>query len=65
MLDVRFFKNPRFSAASLGITLIFFAMFGAIFLLTQYMQFVLGYSPLEAGIRLLPFAGIIAGDRRR
>jgi EmrB/QacA subfamily drug resistance transporter len=59
MLDVRFFKNPRFSAASTGITMTFFAMFGATFLLTQYMQFVLGYSPLEAGIRLLPFAGII------
>jgi hypothetical protein len=34
-------------------------LFGATFLLTQYMQFVLGYSPLAAGIRLLPFAGII------
>jgi MFS transporter, DHA2 family, multidrug resistance protein len=59
MLDVRFFKNPRFSAASTGITMTFFALFGATFLLTQYMQFVLGYSPLEAGVRLLPFAGII------
>jgi EmrB/QacA subfamily drug resistance transporter len=59
MLDVRFFKNPRFSAASLGISMAFFAMFGATFLLTQYMQFVLGYSPLEAGVRLLPFAAVI------
>jgi EmrB/QacA subfamily drug resistance transporter len=56
MLDVRFFKNPRFSAASSGITLIFFALFGTIFLLTQYLQFTLGYSPLQAGARLLPFA---------
>ncbi len=56
MLDVRFFKNPRFSAASGSITLIFFAMFGSLFLLTQYMQFTLGYDPLTAGIRLLPFA---------
>ena len=56
MLDVRFFKNPRFSAASVSITLIFFAMFGSLFLLTQYMQFTLGYDPLTAGIRLLPFA---------
>jgi EmrB/QacA subfamily drug resistance transporter len=56
MLDVRFFKNPRFSAPSSGITLIFFAMFGTIFLLTQYLQFTLGYSPLQAGARLLPFA---------
>jgi EmrB/QacA subfamily drug resistance transporter len=59
MLDVRFFKNPRFSAASLGISMAFFAMFGATFLLTQYMQFVLDYSPLEAGVRLLPFAAVI------
>jgi EmrB/QacA subfamily drug resistance transporter len=56
MLDVRFFKNPRFTAASGSITLIFFAMFGALLLLTQYMQFTLGYDPLTAGIRLLPFA---------
>ena len=56
MLDVRFFKNPRFTAASGSITLIFFAMFGSLFLLTQYMQFTLGYDPLTAGIRLLPFA---------
>jgi EmrB/QacA subfamily drug resistance transporter len=56
MLDVRFFKNPRFSAASSGIALLFFALFGSIFLLTQYLQFTLDYSPLAAGIRLLPFA---------
>jgi len=57
MLDVKFFKKPRFTAASMAITLVFFAMFGALFLLTQYFQFVLGYSPLETGIRMLPFAG--------
>lgn len=57
MLDVSFFKNPRFTAASASITVIFFAMFGSIFILTQYLQFVLGYSPLETGIRMLPFAG--------
>jgi EmrB/QacA subfamily drug resistance transporter len=56
MLDVRFFKNPRFSAASSGITLLFFALFGSIFLLTQYLQFTLHFSPLEAGVRMLPFA---------
>src|SRR6185295_9146521 len=56
MLDVRFFKNPRFSAASSGITLLFFALFGSIFLLTQYLQFSLHFSPLEAGVRMLPFA---------
>src|SRR5262245_33132038 len=56
MLDFHFFQNPRFSAASTGITLIFFAMFGGTFLLTQYFQFVMGYSPLETGVRLLPWA---------
>jgi Na+/melibiose symporter-like transporter len=54
MLDVNFFKKPRFTAASLSITLVFFAMFGSLFLLTQYFQFVLGYSPLEAGLALMP-----------
>lgn len=56
MLDVTFFKNPRFSAASGSITVVFFAMFGSIFLLTQYFQFVLAYTPLQTGIRMLPFA---------
>ncbi len=56
MLDVSFFRNPRFSAASGSITVVFFSMFGSIFLLTQYFQFVLGYTPLQTGIRMLPFA---------
>ena len=56
MLDVRFFRNPRFTAASLTVTLVFFALIGFVFLATQYLQFVLGYSPLQAGIRTLPFA---------
>jgi len=54
MLDVRFFENPRFSAASGAITLAFLALFGTIFLLTQYMQQVLGYSTVEAGAVFLP-----------
>ncbi len=56
MLDTSLFRNPRFSAASAGITLLFFAMFGSIFLLTQYLQFVMGYNALQAGIHLLPWA---------
>jgi EmrB/QacA subfamily drug resistance transporter len=56
MLDTEFFKNPRFTAASTGIMLIFFAMFGSMFLMTQYFQFVMGYTALEAGVRLLPMA---------
>jgi hypothetical protein len=56
MLDTTVWRSPRFSAASAGITLLFFAMFGSLFLLTQYLQFVMGYDPLSAGIRLLPMA---------
>jgi Na+/melibiose symporter-like transporter len=56
MLDVKFFRNPRFTAASNSIMAVFFAMFGAMFLITQYFQFVLGYTPLETGIRFLPWA---------
>jgi MFS family permease len=53
------FENPRFTAASLGIMLIFFAMFGSLFLLTQYLQSIMGFSALEAGLALLPWAGIM------
>jgi MFS family permease len=56
MLDMNFFKNPRFTAANSSVTLTFFAMYGSMFLLTQYWQFVHGYTPLEAGVRLVPFA---------
>ena len=56
MLDFNFFRNPRFSAASAAITLTFFAMFGSLFLFSQYLQFVLGYTPLQTGIRLLAVA---------
>ena len=56
MLDLRFFRNPRFTAAASSITLIFFVMFWMIFVLTQYLQSVLGYTPLQAGFRVLPWA---------
>jgi len=59
MLNVGFFRNPRFTAASMSITLVFFALFGSIFFLTQYLQFVLGYSALQAGIRLAPMALVL------
>src|SRR4051794_30100890 len=62
MLDVRLFRNPRFSGASAAITLVFFSMFGTIFFLTQYLQGVLGYTALEAGVRVTPIAvGLILG----
>jgi EmrB/QacA subfamily drug resistance transporter len=56
MLEVRFFSNPRFSGASMAVTLTFFAMFGAMYFLVQYLQFVLGYSPVKSGAALIPFA---------
>ena len=56
MLDLHFFQNPRFSAASATITLTFFALYGSTFLLTQYFQFVLEYSPLKAGALTAPVA---------
>jgi EmrB/QacA subfamily drug resistance transporter len=59
MLDMRFFKNPRFSAASGAITLTFLALFGVLFLLTQYFQLLLGYSTVKAGAVLLPQAAVM------
>jgi EmrB/QacA subfamily drug resistance transporter len=59
MLDMHFFENPRFSAASGAITLVFLALFGTLFLLTQYLQSVLGYSTVKAGAVLLPQAAVI------
>ena len=56
MLDVRFFQNRRFTAASLAVTMVFFALFGSMFVITQFMQYVLGYSPLQAGVRSMPLA---------
>ena len=61
MLRMSFFRDPRFSAASVAITFIFFALFGSIFVLTQHLQFVLGYSALEAGLRVTPVATLVIG----
>jgi EmrB/QacA subfamily drug resistance transporter len=62
MLDVGMFGNPRFSAASGAVTVAFFALSGFIFLVTQYFQFVMGYSPLQTGVRLLPVASLVAAS---
>ncbi len=60
MLDVRLFRNPRFSAASLSVTLVFFSLMGVLFFLTQYLQGVLGLGALETGLRFVPLAiGVI------
>jgi len=61
MLDVSLFKERAFSAASGAVTVAFFALFGFIFLITQYMQFVRGYGPLSTGARILPVALSIGG----
>jgi EmrB/QacA subfamily drug resistance transporter len=54
MLDLKFFRNPRFSAASGAIMVLFMVMMGMFFLLTQYLQFGRGYSALAAGVHSLP-----------
>ena len=56
MLDVRLFANPRFTAASGSVTVAFFSLFGFIFLMTQYFQFIKRYGPLSTGVHLLPVA---------
>ena len=56
LLEVGFFRNPRFSAATASIGIAFFSLFGFTFLVTQYFQFVRGYDTLSAGLHTLPFA---------
>ena len=60
MLDVSLFRNLRFTAASASITVGFFALSGFGFLMTQFFQFVRGYSALQTGLRLLPVAISVA-----
>ncbi len=59
ILDVRLFTNARFSAASGAIAMAFGALFGFIFVITQYFQAVRGYDTLTAGLATLPFAVVI------
>jgi EmrB/QacA subfamily drug resistance transporter len=59
MLDMHLFRNAAFAAGSGGMILIFLAMFGVMFLITQYFQLVLGYSPLGASLRFLPMSPIM------
>ncbi|HZE28680.1 MAG TPA: DHA2 family efflux MFS transporter permease subunit [Gaiellaceae bacterium] len=58
MLPLRFFRNRTFTAANLASLLMFFGMFGSIFLLAQFFQTVQGYSPLQAGLRILPWTAM-------
>ena len=58
MLPLRFFRNRTFTAANLVSLFMYFGMFGAIFLLSQFLHTAQGYSPLQAGLRLLPWTGM-------
>jgi MFS transporter, DHA2 family, multidrug resistance protein len=59
MLDMHFFRVPAFSTGTGGMILVFVAMYGVMFLITQYFQEILGYSPLSAALRLMPIAAIM------
>ncbi|MCU1428495.1 MAG: drug resistance transporter, EmrB/QacA subfamily [Actinomycetia bacterium] len=59
MLDMHFFRNPAFSTGTGGMILVFVAMYGVMFLISQYFQLVLGYSALSTALRLLPIALIM------
>jgi Major Facilitator Superfamily len=61
MLDVSLFRERAFSAASGSVTVAFFALFGFIFLITQYFQVIRGYGTLSTGARILPVALSIGG----
>ena len=60
MLELGFFGRRAFSGAVTSVGFVMFGLFGTLFVLTQYLQFILGYTPLQAGIRALPAAGAIA-----
>lgn len=59
LLDMRLFRDRRFSVSAAGVTLIFLVMFGFFFIGVQFLQLVLAYSPFESGIRMLPFIAVM------
>jgi EmrB/QacA subfamily drug resistance transporter len=59
MLQMSFFSSRRFSAAVGAMGLVMFALMGGLFLLTQYLQFSLGYSAFQTGLRIAPIAGVL------
>jgi EmrB/QacA subfamily drug resistance transporter len=64
MLDVSVFRNLRFSAASLAVGFVFFALMGVVYFLTTYLQSVMGYSALGAGVRMIPVAiGLVSATK--
>lgn len=65
LLDPRLFRNRAFSTGVFSITLQFFVFFGYVFVIVQYLQLVLDYSPLQAGLALTPMAIVLGGLSRR
>ncbi len=59
LLELSFFESRRFSVAMVGLALVLFALSGALFLLTQYLQFCLGYTALQTGLRIAPIAVVL------
>ncbi len=59
MLNLSYFRNRSFSAAITAVSTVTFGLYGALFVLTQFMQFFLGYTPLQAGVRVLPAAAAV------
>ncbi|MGK3942053.1 MFS transporter [Streptomyces caeruleatus] len=59
LVDVRRFTDRGFAGSNLAVALFFLAVFGAFYYLTQHLQFVLGYTALETGLRMLPLAGAV------
>jgi EmrB/QacA subfamily drug resistance transporter len=59
VVDVRRFADRGFAGSNLAVALFFLAVFGAFYYLTQHLQFVLGYSALDTGLRMLPLAGAV------
>ncbi|WP_167450194.1 multidrug efflux MFS transporter [Streptomyces hyaluromycini] len=60
MLNLGFFRERRFSIATWSVSLAMFGLFGALFVLTRYLQSSLGHSAQETGLRVLPVAGLLA-----
>jgi len=58
MLPMRLFRSRGFTATNIASMLMFFGMFGSIFLLAQFLQTVQHYSPLQAGLRTLPWTAM-------
>ena len=64
MLPMRFFRSRAFSAGNAAIFFTFASLFGAVFFYAQFLQAALGYGPLDAGLRLIPWTATFIRSRR-